>query len=514
MRIIRKLKRYWKEALRSGKIIEIKPVRPTRQTTTFKNFTTCETTEENWNNFVKEEEAFRSFLASRNVDYGRYICRGDYKSWLTVIRILSSIFFNSDKSFKHSQKPGQPWKTTFIKYCARIAFSLPHYDGKINDPTPLENLQKQLSYIKKNIQPYFTQQQFRSTSNNEESNSPVSKEKLIQLWFENKKQAIEIITNDGLWPSVTRAVIDKQKTEEYYEQKYNIERSDLKAIVKDYPDDNVPIAEFLPQEVRPVIKALPNGKKWGYDGVRCEDLKENLDDINTEICNVLNSLITFRKTPRTWKHALIRRNPKKKYDPNDLSTLRDISLLPTFYKLFAKCLVNRILPKIIDTSVRFWQRAYIKERDRQELIFLLKTAIDDFRHISSKFYTIFVDFRDAFGSLNQDYLIRTLLNSDIAKGYCEIIADIYQDSHFQVICGKELTKEFLLTKGTKTGCPLSAVLFIIDLDKSLKEVHSLAIISRNIEDEKRISPIPAGGYADDVVLISYVEIKLKICYLV
>ena len=151
MRIIRKLKRYWKEALRSGKIIEIKPIRPTRQTTTFKNFTTCETTEENWNNFVKEEEAFRSSLASRNVDYGRYICRGDYKSWLKVIRILSSIFFNSDKFFKHSQKPGHPWKTTFIKYCARIAFSLPHYDGKINDPMPLENLQKQLSYIKKNI---------------------------------------------------------------------------------------------------------------------------------------------------------------------------------------------------------------------------------------------------------------------------------------------------------------------------------------------------------------------------
>ena len=171
--------------------------------------------------------------------------------------------------------------------------------------------------------------------------------------------------------------------------------------------------------------------------------------------------------------------------------------------------MNHILPKIINTSVRFWQRAYIKERDRQELIFLLKIAIDDFRHISSKFYTIFVDFCDAFGSLNQDYLIRTLLNSDIAKGYCEIIADIYQDSHFQVICGKELTKEFLLTKGTKTGCPLSAVLFIIDLDKSLKEVHNLAIISRNIEDEKRISPIPAGGYADDVVLISYVEDQIK-----
>ena len=111
--------------------------------------------------------------------------------------------------------------------------------------------------------------------------------------------------------------------------------------------------------------------------------------------------------------------------------------------------------------------------------------------------------------MNQDYLIRTLLNSDIAKGYCEIIADIYRDSHFQVICGKELTKEFVLTKGEKTGCPFSEVLFIIDLDKPLKEIHNLAIISRNIEDEKRISPIPAGGYADDVVLINYLEDQIK-----
>ena len=133
--------------------------------------------------------------------------------------------FNSDKSFNHSQKPGQPWKATFIKYCARIAFSFHHYDWEINDPMPIENLQKQLSDIKRNIQPYFTQQQFRSTSNNEESNSPVSKEKRIQLWFENKKQGIEIITNDGLWPSVTRAVIDKQKTEKIMDK--NITSRDL-----------------------------------------------------------------------------------------------------------------------------------------------------------------------------------------------------------------------------------------------------------------------------------------------
>ena len=127
-----------------------------------------------------------------------------------------------------------------------------------------------------------------------------------------------------------------------------------------------------------------------------------------------------------------------------MSSLRDISLLPTVYKIFAKCLVNRLLPIIVETAVHFWQRAYIKERDHQELIFCLKTAIDDFKHRSSKFYTLFVDFRDAFGSLDQNDLIRTLLEVGINKDHCLLIADIYQESHFQVICGNELSKEYLL----------------------------------------------------------------------
>ena len=138
-------------------------------------------------------------------------------------------------------------------------------------------------------------------------------------------------------------------------------------------------------------------------------------------------------------------------------------MLPIVYKIFVKCLRKRILPTVVDTAINFWQRAYIKNRDRQELIFCLKTAIDDFKHISSKFYALFIDFRAAFGSLDQRYLIRTLLESGVHKQYCEIIADIYQESHFQVICGKELKRELSLTVGTKTGCPLSALLFVIDL---------------------------------------------------
>ena len=120
----------------------------------------------------------------------------------------------------------------------------------------------------------------------------------------------------------------------------------------------------------------------------------------------------------------------------------------------------------------------------------------------NKFYPLFVDFRDAFGSLDQNDPIRTLLEVGINKDHCLLITGIYQESHFQVICGNELSKEYLLTVGTKTGCPLSAVLFAIQLDRSLQEVHSHAIISLNIQDEKRVSPIPVMDYADDIAFVT------------
>ena len=80
---------------------------------------------------------------------------------------------------------------------------------------------------------------------------------------------------------------------------------------------------------------------------------------------------------------------------------------------------------------------------------------------------------------------------------------------FEVICEKELSREFSLTLGTKTGDPLSAILFIITLDRLLKEVHYRVIISLNIQDEQRIAPLPLAGYADDIALVSRSEVALK-----
>ena len=93
-------------------------------------------------------------------------------------------------------------------------------------------------------------------------------------------------------------------------------------------------------------------------------------------------------------------------------TIIIISLLPVCYKILSKATCNRIIP-IISSKLDFWQRAFLNKRDRQELIYTFKTAFDDFRHKSAKFTLVFIDFADAFGSVNPQFLFEALQYFDI-----------------------------------------------------------------------------------------------------
>ena len=212
----------------------------------------------------------------------------------------------------------------------------------------------------------------------------------------------------------------------------------------------------------------------------------------------------MKRFPDTWKKAIIQRIPKKTFTPTDLSTLRDISLLPTLYKIFSVCLCERISP-YIQNEIAFWQRAYLKKRDRQELIFNIMTEIDDFKHISTKFYLGFIDFADAFGSVNHRFIFETLELFHIPHVYCVLIEDLYRYSYFEVICANGLSGKFFIVKGTKTGDPLSGFLFLMVIDRMFKPMVNTALISRNIENEHMLNPLPVQGFADDIAVAAYSE---------
>ena len=85
----------------------------------------CGLNEGRWKTFVEEEEAYHFLFVSSTVDYDRLQCKGNYKQWIKVIRLISSYFMDADGSFKPEQKPGKPWKIQFVKFCNCVIHSLP-----------------------------------------------------------------------------------------------------------------------------------------------------------------------------------------------------------------------------------------------------------------------------------------------------------------------------------------------------------------------------------------------------
>ena len=95
-------------------------------------------------------------------------------------------------------------------------------------------------------------------------------------------------------------------------------------------------------------------------------------------------------------------------------------------------------------------RLFSYKRDGQELIYTLKTAIDDFWHLSAIFNVVFIDFAEAFGCIKHDFIFETLMDFGIPQMFCCLI-DLYKFSSFRIICDFRLSKEFYIVRGTKTG---------------------------------------------------------------
>ena len=380
---------------------------------------------------------------------------------------------------------------------------MPHEPSQLNEGVPIvAQLEKQLYYITKTIQPFFSKGQGHV------SQDPVSRNKLTNLWLHKRKKAIHIIKNDNKWPIKVHVEINQAETEAFYQNEKNFilenEWDENNAIghqqeAERYQDEVPP---FTSEEIQSVLRKLPNGKSPGLDGVRYEDVKKEYDDKGVDIRSCFNTYLINKKVPSSWKHDIIQRIPKKNFQQQDLTTLRDICLSSVIYKIFSRCIIQRILP-LIEPKIEFWQRAFLQGRNRQDLIFSLKTALDDFKHISTKLHVLFIDFADAYGSIKHDKMIQTLSEYDIPATYCKIIKNIYEGACFQVICGNTLSKKIYITRGTKTGDPLGVIIFLMVLNRVLQPAFNYSLIALSIQNERKINPLPIQAYADDIAMVSY-----------
>jgi hypothetical protein len=140
------------------------------------------------------------------------------------------------------------------------------------------------------------------------------------------------------------------------------------------------------------------------------------------------------------------------------------------------------------------QKGSMPRNGLQEHVFTIKTAISDFLHTSGKAFLCFVDIKDAFGSIDHEFMLKELLRSGYPEVFVNITRDIYNGSTFQVKTINAITCSIERRKGIIQGCPWSVIVFEQGIDSWI----------RWIEQQYQLFhvPNPIQGYVDDVSLFT------------
>ena len=109
---------------------------------------------------------------------------------------------------------------------------------------------------------------------------------------------------------------------------------------------------------------------------------------------------------------------------------------------------------------------------------------------------ISIDAEKAFDKIQYSFMIKTLQKMGIQGTNLNIVKAIYDKPTANIILNGEKLKAFPLRSGTRQGCPLSPLLFNINLE----------VLATAIREEKEIKgkeEVKLSLFADDVIL--YIE---------
>ena len=361
-----------------------------------------------------------------------------------------------------------------------------------------------LHFIKTDIQPCLS----KSQKQQQQQPKKVDSDELTSLFITNQHRAIDLIKNDCVDSSVVCRIPLSDLETHFKDRSY---RNDIDlsnpppwegAVNIEPPAWSPPTTPFTVQEVTKCIKKLPTRKSPGSDGVTYDTLKKRCVKLAPLLTHMFNICLQFKRVPDEWKHGIITLIFKKNGNTDNAEDWRPISLLLSSYKLFMKLVQGRHMTWIVDTGrLSSRQKGSMPRNGLHEQVFIMKTAISDFLHTSSKMYLGFVDIKDAFGSIDHEFMISELSKAGYPSDFIEITKNVYSNSLYQVKTQEGLTNPIIRGKGVIQGCPWSVIVFEQGIDKWLRWIES--------DYPPLHRPNPVQGYVDDVGMMAIEDKKFE-----
>lgn len=250
-------------------------------------------------------------------------------------------------------------------------------------------------------------------------------------------------------------------------------------------------------EIELCIRGLRGGKAAGEDALPADLFKYGGRVLARKMHELIQLVWQNEVMPTGWNTAVV--CPiHKKGDMRVCTNFRGISLLNGAYKLFAKVLLGR-LAGFADSLVGDYQCGFRPGRSTIDQIFNVKQYADKSWERGIDTHHIFVDFRQAYDSIDRSQLWHAMRNLGIPEKLVSLTRMCVSGSVSRVRLQGELSEPFVVSTGVRQGDALSPLLFNIALEG----------IMRKIEKSGRADPWEDEclmlAYADDVDIVGRTE---------
>ena len=237
------------------------------------------------------------------------------------------------------------------------------------------------------------------------------------------------------------------------------ERADLLARVVDY-------ATF-----KSVLGRAANQKAAGWDGAPNELLKNLPERLHRSLHAMFVAMWVTGETPETWKRSQTVMLYKKG-DPTDPANYRPIGLALTVYKLWT-ALVTEVLADFAEAHGVLCdsQEGFRRRRSTQRQLGNLLNALEDAHHTRHDVYLLYIDFSNAFDTLDHDKLLQLMWDQGFPSHAVEVVRGLHTGACTTIRTSFGESDSIDIERGSLQGDGLSPFLFLLFIDPLLRWLH-------------------------------------------
>ena len=197
------------------------------------------------------------------------------------------------------------------------------------------------------------------------------------------------------------------------------------------------------------IEKLKSHKSPGIDQIQAELITAGCRTIRCEMHKLIISIWNKEELPEEWEESIIVPIYKKD-DKTDGSNYRDISLLPTMYKILSNFLLSRLTP-YTEEIIGEHQSGFQRNRSAADRTLFIRQILEKKWEYKKAVHQLFVDFKRANDSVRREVLYNILTEYGIPMKLVRLIKMCLTETYSRVRVGKNLSYMFSIRCGLNQG---------------------------------------------------------------